>query len=77
MDKKIVQNGLKIVEMNIKNSSNLDIIKIEPQINQNQIVHDIGYKGLQQVYLYYVQIYGGLFTNIAVEFQRIRTKIRC
>ena len=30
MDKKIVQNGLKIVEMNIKNSSNLDIIKIEP-----------------------------------------------
>ena len=25
----------------------------------------IGYKGLRQVYLYSVQIYGGLFTNIA------------
>ena len=25
----------------------------------------IGYKGLRQVYLYSVQIYGGLFTNVA------------
>ena len=25
----------------------------------------IGYKGVRQVYLYSVQIYGGLFTNIA------------
>ena len=25
----------------------------------------IGFKGLRQVYLYSVQIYGGLFTNIA------------
>ena len=25
----------------------------------------IGYKGLRQVYLYSVQIYGGLFKNIA------------
>ena len=25
----------------------------------------IGYKGLGQVYLYSIQIYGGLFTNIA------------
>ena len=25
----------------------------------------IGYKGLRQVYLYSVHIYGGLFTNIA------------
>ena len=25
----------------------------------------IGNKGLQQVYFYFVQIYGGLFTNIA------------
>jgi len=40
----------------------------------------IGYKGLWQVYLYYVQIYGGLVTNIAdrlVERLRIRTKISC
>ena len=25
----------------------------------------IGFKGLRQVYLYFVQMYGGLFTNIA------------
>ena len=42
----------------------------------------IGYKGLRQVYLYSVQPYGGLFTNIAdilvkVEFQWIRTKNSC
>ena len=28
-------------------------------------IQNIEYKGLQQVYLYSVQIYGGLFTNIA------------
>ena len=36
----------------------------------------IGYKGLWQVYLYSVQIYGGLMKNIAttlVKFQRIRS----
>ena len=41
-----------------------------------------GFKGLRQVSLYSVQMYGGLLTNIAdrlvkVEFQRIRTKISC
>jgi len=28
-------------------------------------IQNIEYKGLQQVYLYSVQIYGALFTNIA------------
>ena len=40
----------------------------------------IGYKGLLQVYLYSVQIYGGLFTNIADIDYKLKVKlsnIRC
>ena len=37
-------------------------------VNNGTIATDIqyiGYKGLRQVYLYSIQIYGGLFTNVA------------
>ena len=41
--------------------------RVTDEIKNGNLATDIqyiGYKGLRQVYLYSVQIYGGLFTNI-------------
>ena len=39
--------------------------RVTVEIENGTDIQYIGYKGLRQVYLYFVQIYGGLFTNIA------------